>query len=43
MTIRDNRDYFRVLLFLLYHYYSVGGPPKLESTLLKGDVYRGLF
>ena len=24
MTIRDNKD----MIFLLYHYYRVGGPPK---------------
>ena len=29
VTIRDNRDYIRVLIFLLYHYYRVGGPPKV--------------
>ena len=31
VTIRDNKDYVRVLflIFLLYHYYRVRGPPKI--------------
>ena len=31
VTIRDNKDYMRVLLYsyYLYHYYSVAGPPKV--------------
>ena len=29
VTIGDNRDYSRVLLYsYLFHYYRVGGPPK---------------
>ena len=28
VAIRDSKDYIRVLIFLLYHYYRVGGPPK---------------
>ena len=32
VTIMDNKDYIRVLLYsyytTLYHYYRVGGPPK---------------
>ena len=31
VTIRDHRDYIRVIIFLLYHYYRVGGPPKASS------------
>ena len=27
VTIRDNRNYISVLIFLVYHYYKVWGPP----------------
>ena len=30
VTLGDNRDVFKgPLMFLLYHYYRVGGPPKV--------------
>ena len=33
VTIGDGRYYIRVLLFLLYHYCRVGGPPKGQRLL----------
>ena len=42
MTIRDASNYIRgPLLFLLYHYYRVGGPPKLD-TMKPSGVQGGL-
>ena len=33
VTLRDNKDYMKVLLyFLLYHYYRAGGPPKIDRS-----------
>ena len=29
VTIRDNKDDIRVLLYSYLHYYNVGGPPKI--------------
>ena len=33
VTIGDDRYNIRVLLFLLYHYYRVGGPPQGQRSL----------
>ena len=33
VTIRDKKDYIRVLLYSIIHYYRVGGPPKLLRLL----------
>ena len=41
VTIMDNKDYIRVLLYsLLYHYYRVGGPPKrfLKPSQIPGRI-----
>ena len=35
LTIKDNKDYIRVLLpsYESYHYYRVRGPPKVRGGL----------
>ena len=40
VTIMDNKDYIRVpLIFLLYHYYRVGGPSNIYSYTSMTYVY----
>ena len=41
VTIGDNRDYIRVLLYsyYIYHYYRVGGPPKGFHVCLGEDKF----
>ena len=45
VAIRENKGYIRALLYsyVLYHYYGVGGPPKLQSILLKGVFVAGVI
>ena len=44
MAMRDNRDHIRgPLIFLLCHYCRVGGPPKLQSKLLKVGDFVGEY
>ena len=39
VTIRDNKDYIRVLFYsYIYHYYRVGGPPTVY--LIQGRIAR---
>ena len=42
VTIRDINDYIRVFIFLLYHYYRVGDPPKaFYTTPLREEGLKG--